>query len=167
MAIYGTSFSKFKSGITEVDLNHSTIRPNWRIPQVIEHKSILTGAIHYIQVAGDKASFDVICNIWKNAVPKTTMQTLLGYNHTAVKFMPHEDDGNYLTTDGTTEADFYISIMRPFYVKNSPPILQDRLFIRFESLGSIFMPLATQSFLWDESEDFLVDEEDDKLIKEL
>lgn len=53
MAIYGVSFSKFKSGITEVELNHSTINPKWRIPQVIEHKSILTGVINYIQVAND------------------------------------------------------------------------------------------------------------------
>ena len=66
MAIYGISHRKFKSGVTEVDLNYSIIRPNWKIPQIIKHKSILTRKINYIQVVGDKASFDVICNIWKN-----------------------------------------------------------------------------------------------------
>ena len=120
-----------------------------------------------LNLLNDKAMFDVICHIWKNAVPKTTMQALLRYNHNTVKFMPHEDEGNYLTTDGTSEADFYISIMRPFGIKDKPPILQDKLFIRFESLGPIFMPLATQLFLVDEGSDFLVDEEGDKLIKEL
>lgn len=166
MAIYGESYSKFKSGVTEVDLRYSIIKPVWKIPQVIEHRSILTGKINYIQVAQDKAMFDVVCNIWKNTVPKTTMQTLLAYNHTIVKFMPHEDEGNYLTTDGATEADFYISIMRPFNIKDKPPILNDRLFIRFESLGSIFMPAGIIRYLVDEDGDFLVDESGDKLIKE-
>ena len=80
--------------------------------------------------------------------------------------MPHEDHGDYLTTDSTNEADFYISMMKPFYVKNNPPALQDRLFIRFESLGSIFMPDVVPPFLADEDEDYLADEDGNKLIKE-
>ena len=155
------------SVVEVVNLNFSTIKPNWKIPQVIRHKSILTGVVNYVQVAGDKAVFDVVCNIWKNAVPKTTMQTILAHNHSTVKFMPHEDEGNYLTTDGTAEADFYISIMKPSGVKDKPPILQDKLFIRFESLGQIVMPLVTVGFLVDEGGDFLIDEEGDKLIKEI
>lgn len=164
MSVYGVSYSKFKKVSTEVDLKFSVIKHNWRIPQVISHKSILNGLSHSIKVADDKASYDVVCNIWKNGSPKVVMQDLLSYNHDTVKFMPHEDEGNYLTSNGTDEADFYISIMKPFYVKSKPPMLEDRLFVRFESLGEIFMPTATQSFLVDGDGDYFIDGSGNKLI---
>ncbi|KKL98369.1 hypothetical protein LCGC14_1825120 [marine sediment metagenome] len=168
MAVFGESYPKFKKISTVVGLNHSILIPTWRIPNQIKHRSIVNGVISYVSLGGDKMAFDVIVNIWKYAVPKTTMQALLAYNKDEVKFMPHEDSGEYIKeTDNTTEADFKITIMRPFYLNNRPPLLKDKLLIRFESVEPTAMPLTVTSFLVDEGSDFLVDEEGDKLIKEL
>jgi len=165
MSIFGTSNSKFKSGVTEVELQYSTIRPQWLIPQTIEHRSIMNGKINIIKIANDKARFEVVVNLWKYAVPKTSAQDILTYNHDTVKFMPHEDSGEYITEDGINEADFFISEMRMFYVRNRPPVLQDRLLIVFESLTSIVLPKIVPVFLVDEAGDFLVDEAGEKLLR--
>ena len=167
MAVYGTSYGKFKSGITVVDMNHCNIIPEWQLPQVIKHVSIINGKPNFIKITSDKSRFSFIINLWKYAVPATSLTDFLTYNHTSVKLMPHQDFGTYLLEiDGVTEADFYITKMRPFYLKNRPPLLQDKLLIIFESINPTLMPGITPGFLWDESEDFLVDEEGDKLIKE-
>lgn len=165
MSIFGLTNSKFKSGVTEVELKYSIIRPQWQIPQLIEHKSILNGRINFIKVSNDKARFEVVVNLWKYAVPKTAVQDILTYNKDTVKFMPHEDFGEYITSDGIAEADFFISAMILFYVRNRPPILQDRLLVVFESLTSVVMPQTVPQFLVDEGGQFLVDEDDNKLLK--
>ncbi len=171
MAVFGTSFSKFKKVSTEVDLNYSIIIPTWRLPNQLKHRSIVNGVINYVSLGGDKMAFDVIVNIWKEgsaAAQKTKMQALLVYNKDEVKFMPHDDLGEYIKElDGTTEADFKITIMRPFYLKARPPVLQDRLYIRFESIEPTMMPLVSVGFLVDEGGDFLIDESGNKLIKEI
>lgn len=165
MSIFGESYSKMKSGETEVDLQYSIIRPTWTIPNIIKHQSILTKKKRFIKVSGDSASFQVVCNIWKNGDAAAVMTDLLSYNHGTVKFMPHEDDGNYIyETDGATEADFYIISMIPYYVKNQPPMLEDRLQITFISLKAITLPTLTPGFLVDGDGDYFVDGSGNKLI---
>ena len=169
MAVFGTSHPQFNSGGV-VALEHSILIPTWRIPNQLKHRSIVNGVINYVSLGEDKMAFDVIVNIWKHgdaAAQKAKMQALLSYNKNEVKFMPHEDSGEFIKEiDGTTEADFKITVMRPFYLKARPPVLQDKLHIRFESIKPTMMPLMSVGFLVDEGGDFLVDEEGDKLIKE-
>lgn len=170
MAVFGTSYPKyFSSG--EVELEHSILIPTWRIPNQIKHRSIVNGAVNYVSLGGDKMAFDVIINIWKYgnaAAQKAKMQALLADNKEIVSFMPHEDSGEYIKqVDGTFNAGFKITVVRPFYLRARPPVLQDKLLMRFESTDPTLMPLQEVGFLWDENEDFLVDEDGDKLIKEI
>ena len=171
MSIYGTGYSKFKGADAGVhNLNYTLLKPEWQIPQVIEHTSILTGKVTWVTLSGDKSRFTVIVNLWKEgsvASQQTALDALLLHNHTLVKFMPHQTYGSYiLETDGLTEADFYITTMKPFYLKNSPPLLQDRVLIVFESVVPTLLPGVVTGFLVNEAGDYLVDEDGDKLIIE-
>ncbi len=172
MSIYGTGYSKFKGADSGVhSLNHSLLKPEWQIPQVIKHTSILTGKVNFIKISSDKSRFTVIVNLWKAgsvAQQQTALDLLLVHNHTLVKFMPHRTLDTYIfETDGQTEADFYITTMKPFYLKNSPPLLKDRLLIVFESISPTLLPLVSVGFLVDEGGDYLIDEGGGKLIQEL
>lgn len=162
--IYGTSFAKFKSGSTVKDLDYCTIKPQWKIAQLIEHKSILTANTTYIRIGLDKAIFEVTCNIWKNPDPQGVLLGLLAYEHSTVKFWPHEDSGSYIMDGAGNEADFFISEMKPMYLDDSKLNLNDKLFIRFESLSGIVMPGAIGRYLVDSSGDFLVDGSGNKLL---
>ena len=172
MSIFGTGYSKFKGADAGVhNLNYTLLKPEWNIPQLVEHVSILTGKTNFIKIANDKSRFTVIVNLWKEgnvAAQQAALGLLLVHNHTLVKFMPHQTFGAYmLETDGLTEADYYITTMKPFYLKNSPPLLQDRLLIVFESINPTLLPGVVTGFLVDEDPDYLIDEEGDKLIGEI
>lgn len=166
MSIYGSSYSKMKSGATVIDLRYSTIEPTWNIPNVRVHQSILNKKRHFTVLYSDKSMFKVTCNIWKNADPTAVMQSLLSYRQTTVNFMPHQDSGAYIqTASGSGNASFFIVSMTPYYLSNEPPQLEDRLLIVFKSKHPTQVPGAFIPALVDESGDFLVDESGNKLVK--
>jgi len=140
--VWGNSYSKFKSVNvnpgTVVSLGYSLLQPTWTEPQVLENVSILTGTSDFIKLSNDLGQFDVVSNIWKNGLSAATvMNNLLAYNHDVVNFMPHQDSGVYIKADGGGDAEFFIILMQPFYLQNSPPLLQDRLLVRFVSKGAL------------------------------
>ena len=168
MSIFGTTYCIFKSGITEYDVRYSIIKPTWRVPQIKEHVSIVNGTTNFIKLSEDKMRFTIIANVWKMASPTVWMPAALGLNHGTFKFMPHENHGEYIKeTDGVTEADFYITEMKPFYLNTEPPALQDRLLVKIESLGGTSMLEGVVKYLVDEGDQFLVDESGDKLVGEI
>ena len=127
-----------------IDLRYSTIEPNWGNELLIRNKSVFTAETAFTKIANDFASFIVTVNIWKNGDPGDAMNELLPYNHTIVQFMLHNDSDLYVQKIGGGDALFYIESMTPVYIKNEPPILNDKLIIKFVSLeavdtsGSIF-----------------------------
>ncbi|KKL98368.1 hypothetical protein LCGC14_1825110 [marine sediment metagenome] len=142
MSMYGNSYSKFKSinvsPATVVSLNHSNIIPGWGIEQLIKNVSVFTVKSTYIDVEDDFAEFEVEINVWKNGSPATVMTNILQYNHDVVNFMPHQDNATYVqANDGGGDAEFYIESMTPVYFSNEPPILKDRLIIKFISIEAI------------------------------
>ncbi len=138
MALYGESYSKFKgSDSVVVSLNHSTLEPTWGMEHLIRNTSVLTKKTTFIKLADDFAMFIVTLNIWKNAVPADTMNTILPYNHDTVNFMPNQDSVTYVQKIGGGDASFYIESMTPIYFNNEPPILQDKLIIKFVSLEAV------------------------------
>lgn len=135
MAIWGESYPKIKKADdTEITLGHSIIRPTWQEPNVIEHRSIINGVRSYVKISENFASFEVVMNMWKFGDPEAKMWEVMRENHTTIKFMPHQDSGNYLKTAGAVEATFYIVKMIPYYLNTEPPLLQDKLLITFKSL---------------------------------
>ena len=138
MALFGSSFSKFKgSDAVVISLNHSLVEPSWSEPHLVKNTSVMTAESVFVKVANDRASFIVTVNIWKNSVPADTMNTILPYNHDTVNFMPNEDSATYVQNVSGADASFYIESMTPLYVKNEPPILEDYLVIKFIALEEI------------------------------
>ncbi|GAJ04686.1 unnamed protein product [marine sediment metagenome] len=138
MALYGSSYSKFKGSDTVViSLNHSTIEKQWAETNLIRNKSVFTSETTFTKAADDFAVFIVTVNIWKNGSPADVMNTILPYNHDTVNLMPHQDSATYVQKVGGGDASFYIESMTPIYVNNDPPILQDILIIKFVSLEAI------------------------------
>ena len=138
MAVFGETHPVIEiqpAGTPTVDLEHSIIKPKWAVTNLIKHQSVITGVRSFTKRSEDLAIFDVVINVWKYSIPANTMDTLLGYNHNTVFFKPHDESPNYIYEFGTSnEAEFYISLVRPFYYRNDPPELQDKLLMRFESL---------------------------------
>ena len=68
MSMFGNSYSKFKSinvsAGTEVSLNHSIIKPNWGIEQLIKNTSIFTMKSAFIDLEDDFAEFEVEVNVY-------------------------------------------------------------------------------------------------------
>ncbi len=138
MALFGESHSKFKgSDTTVISLEYCIVQPFWGEEHLIRNISVKTRKTTFIKVSDDFATFIVVCNIWKNTVPEDVMNLILSYNHDTVNFMPHEDSGVYVQKVGGGDASFYIESMTPLYVKNDPPILNDRLKIKFVSLEAV------------------------------
>ena len=142
MSMYGDSYSKFKSinvsAGTVVSLNHSNIKPSWGIEQLIKNTSIFTMKSTFIDLEDDFSEFEVEVNIWKNGSPATVMADIMQYNHDVVNFMPHQDNATYVqANDGGGDAEFYIESMTPVYVNNEPPILEDKIIIKFVSIEAI------------------------------
>lgn len=120
MAVFGESYSKFQSVQlsigTVVDLQFSIIKPRWAETNIVQNQSVINGIKAFTKIEEDFATFDVICNLWKNADPQATFETIFAYNHDIVNFMPHEDselyilgtDPDNLITNGsfTTDSDW-------------------------------------------------------------
>lgn len=163
--VFGELHSKMKVGSTEVDLEFSIIRPTYQIPDLIAHRSILTGKRSYRKRANDKARFQVVCNIYKNGDPAAVLADILQYNHETCWFMPHSDSVyDWLKDGGGTEADFYITSMIPYYVNATSPDTRDKLQITFESLGDVNLIEILEGFLVDGDGDFFIDGSGNKLI---
>ena len=138
MSLFGESYCKFKgSDAAVISLNHSTVEPVWAVPQLIRNTSVLTRETTFTKIGDDFATFIVTVNIWKNGTPADVMNTILPYNHDTVNFMPHQDSATYVQKIGGGDASFYIESMTPVYMKNEPPILLDKLIIKFVSLEAI------------------------------
>ena len=138
MALYGSSYSKFKGSDTVViSLNHSTVVKGWAETNIIRNKSVFTAETTFTKATDDFGSFVVEINIFKNGVPADVMNTILPYNHDTVNFMPHQDSATYVQKVGGGDASFYIESMTPVYFKNVPPILLDLLVITFIALEPI------------------------------
>ncbi|HDY88172.1 MAG TPA: hypothetical protein ENH82_08680 [bacterium] len=102
MALYGSSYSKFKGSDTVViSLNHSTVEKQWAKTNILRNKSVFTADTTFTKIVDDFAVFIVSLNIWKNGVPADIMNTILPYNHDTVNFMPHQDSGVYVQTAGS------------------------------------------------------------------
>ena len=144
MSMYGDSYSKFKSinvsNGTVVNLNHSNINPGWGIEQLIKNTSIFTLKSTFIDLEDDFAEFEIEVNVWKNVdpTPAAVMADIMQYNHDVVNFMPHQDKATYVQkNDAEGDAEFYIESMTPVYVNDEPPILEDKIIIKFVSIEAI------------------------------
>ncbi len=173
MAIWGETYSKIKrSDSTVITFGHSIIKPTWQEPNIIEHRSIINGVRNYVKVSEDFASFDVIVNLKSfGASAEAKLWEIMRENHTTVKFCPHNDDGNYLKTAGSIEANFYIVQMIPYYYKVEPPVLHDRLLITLKSLVYVDV-LADLSevpatAIKDDLDDVIKDDLDDQILEGL
>ena len=134
MAIWGESYSKMKTSDSRViTLGHSIIRPTWQEQNRLIQRSIINGVKNFVTISKDFAIFDVVVNLWKFGDPEGKLWEIKREDDTDVKFMPHQDSGNYLKTASGIEANFHIIRMVPYYIKNEPPQLEDRLLIIFES----------------------------------
>lgn len=137
MALYGTGYPQFKSLVFNPNavllLEHSVVDYNWSIPQFVVNDSIQNGVSTWNQLNGDFAEFKVTIYAWKYVDPADTMNTLLGYNHDTVNFMPHHTSGLYCKKDATNNAEFFITQMEPMYLRNQPPDFKDLLKITFTS----------------------------------
>ena len=133
MALLGTTNPKFIVGATTVQLYNAVLSTSFQEPDIITHKSVLTGFKSYV-VKGDYSSFDVLVYLYKYSVPKTKFQEIYAYNHQNCYFYPHAD-GNAIKDSGGTDVYFHISQMRLEYLDNLNE--NDILRIRFEAIDYV------------------------------
>ena len=130
MAIFGTGSAQFQEGTGSlVVLTGSMLIPNYIIPDLIEHKSIVTGHKDFISL-GDYSEFQVGVNLYKATNPTSTFSTLYSYLHKNVYFWPHIDGKAISGSDGTP-VEFNISDMQLSYIENKD--YADYLLITFKA----------------------------------
>ena len=154
--VFGEQNSRMKFESTTIELNYSILRPTWTVPNLIQHRSILTGRRTIRQISSDRARFQVVMNIYRQGSPHDKMDEVLGYNHSTVKFAPHKDEP-YMIDEFGDEADFYIISMIPYYVRNEAPDFRDKLQITFESLGALGIAAGLVGYLIDGDGDYFID----------
>ena len=169
MAIFGVSYPKVKRGTTEYELGKAIIEPSYAEPQLVEHKSIINSYRSWTVKGGDLASFRVIMNLFKYEDPRVIFEELYNnLNHQLVKLMVHEDSDLWVEDIDGNDADFFVTLMLPFYMQNSPPLLKDKLLIELKSQKPINLTGALYGYLWGtvggtSQEGYLVDGGGDKL----
>ena len=143
-SVFGYGSARMKSldfnPSAQIGLTYSIVIPSWGQAELIEHKSILNAKVNFIQVAGDHAEFQLIVNIFKHNNPNDAMKAILAWNHDTVNLMLHigeGQDGKYIKAEGGGDAAFFITAMQPFYMRTEPPVLEDRLSIKFKSLDAV------------------------------
>ncbi len=115
--IFGTSYSKFVSGITTVELPYSVLDPSYMLPDVLVHQSVISGKKNFIS-KGDYSEFKVQINLWKYANPNATFNQLEGYKFSQVTFYPHKD-GDPIKDIYGNEVQFLISDISEYYLTNT------------------------------------------------
>jgi len=115
--IFGNSNSKFVSGATTVDLPYSVLDPDWIMPDVLEHQSIISGKKNFIN-KGYYSEFKVQINLWKYANPNTSFDELESYKFSQVTFYPHKDSDPIKDIFGN-ESQFLISDIEPYYLTST------------------------------------------------
>ena len=113
--IFGTSYSKFVSGVTTVLMPYSKLRPDFYISDEILHRSILTGAKNYLR-SNDYQEFVVLIHLFKEADPSAKFSEIFAYNNTAVVFYPHVT-GDPIQDGSGVNVNFYITV-RGYYLDN-------------------------------------------------
>jgi len=162
--IFGTSYPKLKLGTTIYELGKSLVDPSFAEPNLIEHKSIMNAFKSWrIKGSGDHASFRITMNLFKYESPRAKLEELIVLNHQYVKLMLHQDSGLWFQDVDGSDADFFISLMLPFYLQVSPPNYQDRLLIELQSQKALNLTGSLYGYLVDAQGDFLVDGSGKKL----
>ena len=125
--IFGNSNSKFVSGATTVDLPYSVLDPDWIMPDVLEHQSIISGKKNFIN-KGYYSEFKVQVNLFKYSdrillnegtglplLNEGTGESLLNENYI--------DESNYTVNDKFNEIESYKFSKVTFYPhKDGDPI---------------------------------------------
>lgn len=156
--IFGTSYPKLKSGTTIYQLGKSLIDPSFAEPNLVEHRSIINGFKSWrIKGSGDHASFRITMNLFKYESPRVKFEELYVLNHQYVKLMLHQDSGLWFQDVDGNDADFFISLMLPFYLQTAPPNYQDRLLIELQSQKALNLTDSLFGYLVDGSGNFLID----------
>lgn len=136
--IFGTQHSKFVSGVNEVELTNSRIKPDWNVPSQIMHKSIITGYRSFVNVI-DYSFFPVTVFLYQEIDPNAKLQEIKTYRNSLVSFYPYSD-GEAVKDSNGEEVQFFITIS-PFYLNNEN--IFDGCLIKFVSISpSIIKPSA-------------------------
>lgn len=163
--IFGYTYPKVKLGTTEFLLGHSLVEPSFAEPDIVPHQSIINSFRSWKVKGGDHASFRITVNLFRFNSPVDKFEELAVLNHQYVKLMLHQDSGLWFKDIDTNEADFFITLMLPFYLKTSPPDFKDRLLIEFQSQKPLNLASALYGYLVDGVGDFLVDTAGGKKLK--
>lgn len=113
MSIFGTSYSKFISGVDTVLMPHSKLRPDFYISDEILHQSILTGAREWVR-SNVYQQFVVLIHLFKEGDPSAKFSEIFAYNNTGVVFYPHVT-GDPIQNDAGDDVSFYITV-RGYYL---------------------------------------------------
>lgn len=136
MALFGTSFPKMVSvsGNVTANFEHSLIETEWVEPNIIEHKSVVTGARNYLTSEsdgfGDYSNFTVTLYLSKYDSPAIKFNEIYAFNHTDVYFYPHSD-GNPVRDSSNNNVVFHITDMKLNYLDT--PDFKDVLVVTFKS----------------------------------
>ena len=117
MSIFGTSYPKISGSLGEVFLPHSNMNTNYIAPEVIEHRSIITGHISYLKkYSRSKFSLTyMLCDETGSFGPNDKYNELYSYKDKLFKFYPHSDADSIKDYLGS-EADFFITRFEPYYL---------------------------------------------------
>ena len=128
MSIWGTGSAQFQfPGDSVVTLEHSTMQGDYILPDIIEHKSIITGKKHFIN-NGDYSEFTVNVYLYKYADASAKFSEIYDYLHTNVYFWPH-NDGKAISGSDSSPTEFFISDMSLSYLEDAN--YNDLLTIKF------------------------------------
>ena len=137
MGLFGTTTPKFviTSPSATVLLPNSILVPTWVDARYIEQISVENGE-RTIEYQGDYSEFQVITNIFKEAVPKTKFDEI--YAHYIARtvideFYPHAD-GTSVKNSDPAAVKFSMTDFNVYYLDNLDPEFRVRISMTFKSL---------------------------------
>jgi len=127
--IFGNSYSKFVSGATTVELPNSILDPDFVLPDLITHQSIMTGKLNYIK-KGYYSFFKVMVYLYQRVDPNSDYAELESYRDNQVTFYPHKD-GDPIKDIFGNETQFLLSNIESYYLTNT--VLKDIALLTFKA----------------------------------
>lgn len=137
-SIFGVQAPKFKSGETEVELDHIVIVRDEPDLDDTEHKSIITGYREWDK-KGKHWIFEVEVYIYKYANPLTAYQNFKNYEFELVELWKRRD-GNSFHNEDDEIVYFFIESMEELYLEHYQ--YPDVLRVRFLSQNPIDIPIG-------------------------